>query len=224
MRLEYPTDNIDERILTVFATAGSFTPEQFIDLEASAFLINASIRGEVPVAVLKFLRTKNTILVADLQGYIRTVDSHGRLENTPWPEKEKALALLDVVKTDAVEAESITGERDIHKAAKILAQHGPGEIVLTHREGILVYADGRYYEAPFKSKQLVGRSGRGDTCISAYMSKRLSEPPGISIIWAAAVTSLKMEAEGPFLGRLPEVKELIQREYAGNLSVTRKSL
>lgn len=220
MRLEYPTANVDERILTVSATAGSFTAEQFDDLEASAFLINASIRGEVPIAVLASLRTKDTILVADLQGFIRTLDSQGRLENTPWPEKEEALALLDVVKTDAVEAESITGQSDIHKAAKILAEHGPGEIVLTHRDGILVYTDGRYYEAPFKPKQLVGRSGRGDTCISAYMSKRLSEPPEISIIWAAAVTSLKMEAEGPFLGRLSEIEELIRREYSGKLSVS----
>ena len=34
MRLEYPTDNPDERTLTVADTAGAFTPEQVHDIDA----------------------------------------------------------------------------------------------------------------------------------------------------------------------------------------------
>jgi hypothetical protein len=33
------------------------------------------------------------------------------------------------------------------------------------------------------------------------------------MIWAAAVTSLKMEAEGPFRRDIREVEELIQKRY-----------
>jgi hypothetical protein len=86
---------------------------------------------------------------------------------------------------------------DIEAAARILAGYGPKEIVLTHSQGVLVFADGRFHQAPFRPQKLVGRSGRGDTCIASYVCKRLTASPHEATIWAAAVTSLKMEAEGP---------------------------
>ncbi len=213
MVLEYPTSDPDERILRSPASAGSFTPDQFYDLEAEAFLINGSIRGEIPFEVVEYLKTKNALLVADLQGFIRIVSNDNILIHAPWPEKEKYLSLVDVLKTDSVEAESLTGEKNIRKAAEILIGMGPKEIVLTHRDGILVLANGEFYEAKFHNKSLIGRSGRGDTCIASYMAKRLTEPPEIAIIWSAAVTSLKMEREGPFLRTVPEVEAFIQLEY-----------
>ena len=214
MRLEYPTSNPDERILTCEVTAGSFTPDQFDGLTAKAFLMNGSIRGEIPFDVVETLRKKDTILVADLQGFIRTVSSGYRLINSPWPEKERYLALFDVLKTDTVEAESLTGESDIRKAAEKISSWGSKEIVLTHRRGILVFANGKFYEAEFHAKKMTGRSGRGDTCIGSYMAKRLTEPPEIAIIWSAAVTSLKMENEGPFLRNVKEVEKLIKTKYS----------
>lgn len=213
MVLDYPTSDPDDRILRSPASAGSFTPDQFYDLEAKAFLINGSIRGEIPLDVVKYLRKKDSILVADLQGFIRVVEPDFTLVHAPWPEKEKYLSLVDVLKTDAVEAESLTGEKDIKKAAEIIADLGPKEVVLTHRDGILVLANGEFHEAKFHNKSLIGRSGRGDTCIASYMAKRLTEPPEIAIIWSAAVTSMKMEREGPFLRSIPEVEAFIQLEY-----------
>ena len=55
--------------------------------------------------------------------------------------------MTDILKTDAVEAEFLTGTADIHEAARILAALGPREIVLTHKDGLLVLADGSYHEA-----------------------------------------------------------------------------
>src|SRR4030065_698194 len=51
MVLEYPSSNPDDRILRSPVPAGSFTPDQFYDLEAKAFLMNGSIRGEIPFDV-----------------------------------------------------------------------------------------------------------------------------------------------------------------------------
>jgi sugar/nucleoside kinase (ribokinase family) len=120
---------------------------------------------------------------------------------------------VDILKTDAVEAESLTGDSDIRSAARALAACGPREIVVTHRLGILVLADGEFYEAPFHSKEIIGRSGRGDTCLGSYVARRLTSPPEEAIVWSAAVTSLKMEADGPFHRKYSEVIELIEREY-----------
>ena len=213
MCLDYPTDNVDERILTCSVTAGTYTSDQFNGLSAKAFLINASVREEVPLNVIKALKKKGGYLVADAQGFIRIIDSDNKLIHAPWPEKKQVLALLDVLKADAVEAESLTGEKDIKKAAKKLAGWGPAEIVLTHRDGILVYADGQFHEARFLPEELIGRSGRGDTCIASYMAKRLSASPEEAIIWSAAVTSLKMEAEGPIQRSIQDVQSMIVEKY-----------
>ncbi|GAG86002.1 unnamed protein product [marine sediment metagenome] len=45
------------------------------------------------------------------------------------------------------------------------------------------------------------------------MAKRLNASPQEATIWAAAVTSLKMEAEGPFQQTIKEVNNLIQKKY-----------
>jgi sugar/nucleoside kinase (ribokinase family) len=212
LRLEYPTSNPDERTIRVTGNAGAFTPDDVKLLQARSILVGASIRGEVGLEVIRVLSSKAERLVIDVQGFVR-VARGGKLSYQAWPEQRQVLERVDVLKTDAVEAEMLTGEADIKAAARILAAMGPSEIVLTHRDGLLVYAEDRYHEAGFFPQQLVGRSGRGDTCIAAYMAKRLTAPPAEATLWAAAVVSLKMEAEGPFRRSISEVEDLIRVRY-----------
>ena len=120
-----------------------------------------------------------------------------------------------IPKIDAVEAKILTNESDITTAARMLSEMGPREIVLTHRDGVLVWADGRCYEAGFFPQKLIGRSGRGDTCVAGYVAKRLASSPEEATIWAAALTSLKMEAEGPFRREIGLVEDLKRRMYGG---------
>jgi sugar/nucleoside kinase (ribokinase family) len=213
MRLEYPTDNVDERILTVAATAGSFTPAQVQAIDGKAFVISPSIRGEVPLEVIQELRQKDATVGADVQGFIRIREADGRLEHREWPQSCDVLPMIDILKTDAVEAASLTGETEISAAARRLAELGPREIVLTHRNGLLVHAEGRFHEVEFHPKTLVGRSGRGDTCLGAYVASRLTRTVADATIWAAAITSLKMEAEGPFRGGMDDIVQLIEKAY-----------
>ena len=213
MRLEYPTENVDERVLTVAAVADPIAPEHVAGLAARAFLISASVRGEVPLAVLESLRPRVGLLALDVQGYVRVVTEKGRLAYEHWPEMGPVLALVDVLKTDAVEAEFLTGHSDLRAAADALAACGPREIVLTHKDGLLVRSDGRYYEAPFLPRPLRGRSGRGDTCLGSYASRRLSAPPEEAMYWAAAVTTLKLEAEGPVYANAADVAAVLAGRY-----------
>ncbi|MEI9477099.1 MAG: PfkB family carbohydrate kinase [Deltaproteobacteria bacterium] len=216
LRLEYPTSNVDERILFITSSAEPFTVSEVKDISSKAFVIGASDRGEVPLDVIEELRKKKTLIAIDLQGFIWVVEK-GRFVFQSWPEKGKILATVDVVKGDAVESALLTGQRDIRTAAKLIAGFGPKEVVLTHREGVLVYEGNHFYDATFHPGKLVGRSGRGDTCIASYMARRLNRPPSEAAVWAAAVTSLKMEAEGPFRRNIREVEDLIRRKYSGNI-------
>jgi sugar/nucleoside kinase (ribokinase family) len=215
LQIDYPTSNVDERVITVTSSAGPFTPEEVQDLRARAFVIGASMRGEVGLAVVEELARKQALIAADVQGFVR-VARDGRLVYEAWPERRAVLAHVDVLKTDAVEAEMLTGEADARVAARALAGLGPREVVLTHRDGVLVYAGGQFHEAGFFPRALVGRSGRGDTCVAAYVARRLAKnSPAEATIWAAAVTSLKMEAEGPFRRNVREVERLIRDKYGG---------
>jgi sugar/nucleoside kinase (ribokinase family) len=218
MRLEYPTDNPDERILTVADTAGSFTLEQVREIDAKAFVISPSFRGEVPLEVIQALRTKDTMISADAQGFIRVRRPNGRLEHPPWPEQGEVLALIDILKADAVEAEALTGESDMRVAAKALAAQGPREIVITHRDGIVVLAGGQILEVDFHARSMKGRSGRGDTCVGSYVAARLEHPPEEAILWSAATTSLKVATPGPFRGSFDDIVDLKEQQYKGVFS------
>ena len=216
LKLEYPTADTDIRTLSVLSVAGSITSSAVKNLDARAAVIGASLRGEVGLDVIRAFRDKNMLVAADMQGFVRVLRG-ADLKYEPWDEMRSTLALIDVVKSDAVEAEFLTGEKDIYKAAEFYAAMGPGEIVLTHKNGLLVYAAGKFHEMKFYPARLEGRSGRGDTCIGTYVAKRLMLEPLEAGIWAAAVTSLKMEDTGPFNRSLAEVEALIRDKYDHSL-------
>jgi sugar/nucleoside kinase (ribokinase family) len=90
---------------------------------------------------------------------------------------------------------------------------GAKEVVLSHKDGILLLADGKFTAIDFFPENLIGRSGRGDTCIGSYMAMRITLDPCESLIWAAAVTSLKMGKLGPFDRPLADVEQFIEKHY-----------
>ncbi len=214
MRLEYPTDNPDVRTLSVKCTAGSIGTRDIEGVKAKSAVIGSSLRGEVGLDVIECLHERKMLVGADVQGFVRVLRD-GQLIKEPWQEMARTLAFIDIVKADAVEAEYLTGESDIYEAARILASLGPREVVLTHKEGLLIYADREFYTLRFYPARLNGRSGRGDTCIGSYVAMRLSQPPQCAGIWAAALTSLKMEKQGPFDGTRADVEQLVHSKYNG---------
>lgn len=217
LKLVYPTQDLDRRTVYNVGFAGPFTPAEVAPVQARAFHIGASVRGEVPPEVIETLTQKEARVSLDVQGFVR-VNRGGELAYEDWPEGAQVLELVDVLKADGVEAEVLTGTSDLREATKALSEFGPGEVVLTHGKGVLVYADGHFYSAPFRTREMRGRTGRGDTCIAAYLGKRLTASPAEATTWAAALTSLKMEAEGPFSREIREVEELIRESYQSPIS------
>src|SRR5215216_1719985 len=148
LKLEYATADPDIRTLSVTSVAGSIREADVENLSAQAAVIGSSLRGEVGLDVIRTLKEKNMLVAADMQGFVRVLRGT-ELKYEPWGDMQLTLALVDVVKSDAVEAEFLTGETDIHKAAEYYAEMGPREIVLTHKEGLLIYADHKFYEMGF---------------------------------------------------------------------------
>jgi sugar/nucleoside kinase (ribokinase family) len=217
MKLEYPTNNPDIRYLSVASTAGSISSKDIENIQSKAAVIGSSLRGEVSLDVIRSLKVKGVFLGADMQGFVRVLRGQNLLYES-WEDMQETLPYLDVLKSDAVEAEFLTGEADIYKAAQKYSQMGPKEIVLTHKDGLLVFSDGQFYQFGFYPQKLNGRSGRGDTCIGTYMAMRTSLNPYEAGIWAAAVTSLKMEKLGPFDRSKEDVLSLIREKYSSCLT------
>jgi len=212
MKLEYPTNDPDLRHLSVASTAGSITHTDVENMYTCAAVIGSSFRGEVGLDVIQTLREKNVFIAADMQGFVRVLRGQ-TLVYESWDDMKETLVYLDVLKSDAVEAEFLTGEADIYKAAQKFSQLGAKEIVLTHKDGLLVFTGSEFHSVGFYPENLDGRSGRGDTCIGAYVAMRLSLDPREAGIWAAAVTSLKMGKLGPFDRSVSEVEELLRVKY-----------
>jgi len=214
MTLEYKTRNVDQRNLYIDSTAGTIKPEFLDDFEAKAIAVSPSLRGEVEPEFFSTLRqTTNSLLAVDVQGFVRVL-KEGTLVYEDWPEMPDVLKNLDILKSDAVEAAYLTGEKDIEKAAKIYADMGVKEIVLTHSDGVLIYADGKCHHFQFHAASMAGRSGRGDTCMGSYVAKRISMSPRDAGKWAAAATSMKVERVGVFNRPISEVEAFIAKYYS----------
>ena len=207
----YSSQDPDKREHYLLGFADPFTEEDFPPIEAKIIHIAALIRGEVSLGVVRSLSEKADLSL-DVQGFVR-VREGSRLLIRDWEEKKLTLPYVKYLKTDVVEAKILTGDSDIESAAETLAKLGPSEVLITHRDGVVLFARGKFYQAPFTPGSLKGRTGRGDTCIAAYIGKRLlGLEPGEALHFAAALTTLKLEKEGPFKGKLEDVEALLNSQ------------
>jgi sugar/nucleoside kinase (ribokinase family) len=97
----------------------------------------------------------------------------------------------------------------------MLHRWGAREIMITHNTGVLIYDGKNMYTQPIKARNLTGRSGRGDTCFSGYITERLTADIPEALLTAAALVSLKMEKPGPFTGSREDVAAYIRQFYTG---------
>lgn len=205
----HPDPESDRRRCYFLGFAGTFRPEDLPDVEARLHYVGTVTADEVDLVFLRAVAARGP-MAFDPQGCLRR--RVGReLVTGDWPRAREALPLVRYLKVDDREATALTGEGDPRRAVEALAGMGPQEVVLTYHGGVIVYAGGGFHEAPFRPRSLAGRTGRGDTCFSAYLGRRLlGDPPGEATRFAAALTTLKLERPGPFRGSLEEVYGLMQ--------------
>jgi len=204
-----PDPGSDKRRCYARGFAGTFRAEDLPAAQARLYYVGTIITDEVDLPFLQAVAARGP-LALDAQGCIRRRVGN-ELVTAGWPWAEQALPLVRYLKVDDREALALTGEEDHRRAAERLAEHGPKEIVFTRQAGLLVLADGRFHEAPFRPRSLAGRTGRGDTCFASYLGRRLlGDEPEQATRFAAALTTLKLEVPGPFQGSLADVHRLLE--------------
>ena len=197
----------------VRAKADPFTIDSVKDVEARYIVLGSLLADDFPLEVIQYLSTRGT-LVVDAQGYLREVRGE-KVYAIDWKEKREALKYIDILKVNEYEAEVLTGTAHLHKAAEILASWGVKEVLLTQGSfGSTLLADGQFYDIPaYEPLNVVDATGCGDTFVMGYVYKRAQ---GASVDeaghFAAAVSTLKLEASGPFCGTEQQAINRIPKE------------
>ena len=85
--------------------------------------------------------------------------------------------------------------------------------MITPNTEVLAFDGKTVYRAPIRSRNLTGRTGRGDTTFSVYITERIDKDIPGALLFAAAAVSLKMETPGPFKGTREDVEAYIREFY-----------
>jgi sugar/nucleoside kinase (ribokinase family) len=121
--------------------------------------------------------------------------------------------MADFVKLDAMEAQTLTGADVLRDQADMLEDWGSSETIITSSEGALARSKGKTTFVKFTNRGTRGRMGRGDTVMGSYLARRLDHSLEDSLRFAAALTSIKMESAGPFMGSLDDVIERMDNSF-----------
>ena len=214
----YHTADKERRTCRVISRIPAYTPADLPEAKAAIYHIAGLMRGDIEESVIEAAAQLGDVAV-DVQGFLRCVrpasgaGPDGLMEFEDWPRKLALLPLIRFLKTDAAEAEIMTGTSDRRQAAAMLYAMGAREIMITHNTEVLVYDGKDYYTQPLRPRNLSGRSGRGDTCFASYITERLTRGIPESLRTAAALVSLKMESPGPFTGGRDDVEAYIRAFY-----------
>ena len=177
----------------------AYRPEELAGIDAAVCHIAGLVRGDIGADVV-LAAAKIGELAMDVQCMLRKVEPDQHMVMLDWEEKRELLPLISFLKTDAAEAERMTGMTDREAAAKQLFAWGAKEVMITHNSEVLVYDGRKIYTTPLRPRNLSGRTGRGDTTFACYLGERLHGGIPEALLHASALVSLKMEMPGPFLG------------------------
>lgn len=207
----YLTADRERRICKALSRIEPYRPQELPEMEATIYHIAGLMVGDIGEDMIQLAAQRGQCAV-DVQCLLRR-DENGEMVFRDWEQKRACLPLIRFLKTDAAEAEILTGLADRYEAAKALHAWGAREIMITHNTEAIVYDGDRFYASPLKPRNLTGRTGRGDTAFAGYLAKRLHNDIGSSLLYAAALVSLKMETPGPFMGAAADVEKYIEQFY-----------
>ena len=207
----YHTPDRERRTSTVDSVVEPYRPEEVPDVDAAIWHLAGLAAGDIPNEMIPFA-ARHALVAIDVQTMLRRVED-GTLVYRDWAEKREMLPYVHFLKTDAAEAEILTGLTDRAEAAKLLYSWGAKEILITHNTEVLAYDGETIYTCPIKARNLSGRTGRGDTTFAGYITERQRAGVEEALRYCTALVSLKMESPGPFQGSRDDVLEYLKEFY-----------
>ena len=207
----YHTPDRERRTSIVNSIIEPYRTVEIPEIDAKIWHLAGLAAGDIPNEMIPFA-AEHAWVALDVQTMLRHVENGG-LVLRDWAEKRKFLPYIHFLKTDAAEAEILTGTADRAEAAKILYGWGAKEILITYNTEVLAYNGEELYTCPILARNLSGRTGRGDTTFASYVNERLTQDISNALQFSTALVSLKMETPGPFQGSRDDVQAYINEFY-----------
>lgn len=208
---EYGVEDLDTRLQRIRSIGNPFSRKDVEKIMATLFHVGPLTSRDIPVDLLGQLASRKKIVSLDVQGMLRPARV-GAVSEEDWPEKQKGLACVDILKADEKEALVLSEEKVVERAAAALASLGPKEVIVTMgSQGSLVYAEGALHRIPcYSPRKTKDPTGCGDTYVAGYLYQRLKgTAPEMAGRFAAAMATLKLEDSGPFSGSEADVYALL---------------
>lgn len=214
MKNVYLTPDKERRNSSCLSVGTPFELSDIPDsISADIYHFAGLVYGDFPNEMIKECAKKGKIAV-DVQTCLRHVNTDtGEMYFEDWADKKEMLPYIDFLKTDAAEAEIMTGTDDRYEAAKMLYEWGAKEVLITHNTEVIAYDGEKIYSCPIRARNLSGRTGRGDTTFAAYINERLTNDIPHSLLCATATVSLKMETPGPLKATRADIENYIKEIY-----------
>ncbi len=205
-RLRYERDG--SRTIEVIEPAQPFEPSDVSKcIYADAVYVGPQTQNDFS---LEFLERASRVapLFLDVQGFTRRV-VNGVVHYVDWEWKGEAARFVDTLKVDDKEARILTGRSNIVESLNALHELGFKNVLLTTNEGVYLSTPDSRFFARYKVARVVGRTGRGDTAVAAYMySRMMGLDPRQGIALVAAAVSIKLGSVGPLRASLDAVLSL----------------
>ena len=212
IRNQYFTADKEKRLCTSMGVCDPFRFEELPDIETRIYHFAGLVYGDFDGKLFKEASRHGKVAV-DVQCLLRHVEADKTMAFHDWAEKLEYLPYIDYLKTDAAEAEILTGLTDRAEAAKLLHSWGAKEVLITHNTEVLAYDGKEIRTCPIKARNLSGRTGRGDTTFAGYITERQRADIADALQYCTALVSLKMETPGPFTGTRQDVEDYIKTFY-----------
>lgn len=119
----YHTADRERRTSTVDSAIEPYRPEEVPqEIDAKIWHLAGLIRGDIPDEMIPFAAERAMVAV-DIQTMIRCLENGGMVYHD-WAAKRELLPYIRFLKTDAAEAEVLTGLTDRAEAARLLYSWG----------------------------------------------------------------------------------------------------
>ncbi len=212
IRNQYFTADKEKRACTSMGVCDPFRFEELPQIDTAIYHFAGLVYGDFDGELFAEASRHGKVAV-DVQCLLRHVEPDKTMAFHDWAEKKQYLPYIDYLKTDAAEAEILTGLTDRAEAAKLLYSWGAKEVLITHNTEVLAYDGKQIYTCPIKARNLSGRTGRGDTTFAGYITERQRAGIEEALLYCTALVSLKMETPGPFQGTRQDVLDYIKEFY-----------
>jgi sugar/nucleoside kinase (ribokinase family) len=203
----YASPHWKHRIQKVKAVGDPFLPEDLGKISASAFHLGPLTPAEMTPEFIEEAARMGGRVSLDTQGFIRGIEGETVVPQD-WGSKEQGLVHVELLKADDSEAAVLSGEGDIQRDTRRLADFGPTEVIITMgSSGSLIFANRTVYRiAAVPAASTVNPTGCGDTYVAGYIAYRLkSNDFDKAGRFAARMAAAKLQGFGALTGdRLPE--------------------